>query len=82
MKREILIHRNLSHKNIVKLYETFEDDTYLYLAMEYCTGGTLLSGVYCEDAIFRFFHDVLDALDYLHGLNIIYRNLKVKFMVE
>lgn len=42
MKREILIHRNLSHKNIVKLYETFEDDTYLYLAMEYCTGGTLL----------------------------------------
>lgn len=41
MKREILIHRNLNHKNIVKLYETFEDDTYLYLALEYCNGGTL-----------------------------------------
>jgi len=35
----------LDHPNIVKYYETYEDSKYLYLVMEYCSGGELLEKV-------------------------------------
>ena len=33
----------LDHPNIVKYYETYNDEKYLYLVMEYCEGGALLT---------------------------------------
>lgn len=33
----------VSHPHIVKLYYTFQDDNYLYMVMELCTGGELLN---------------------------------------
>ena len=32
----------LDHPNIVKYYETYEDQKYLYLVMELCSGGELM----------------------------------------
>ena len=32
---------DLDHPNIVKYYETFEDSKYIYIVMEYCSGGEL-----------------------------------------
>lgn len=34
MKREITIHRELNHPNIIKLYHYFEDEEYVYLILE------------------------------------------------
>jgi calcium-dependent protein kinase len=31
----------LDHPNIVKYYETYDDDNYIYMVMEYCSGGEL-----------------------------------------
>ncbi|CAD8154623.1 unnamed protein product [Paramecium octaurelia] len=78
MKREILIHMNLNHKNVVKLYETFEDDTFLYLVLEYCNQGTLSSqkAMFVENNIFDCFHQILDGIDYLHNNNIIHRDIQ------
>jgi calcium-dependent protein kinase len=33
--------KRLDSPNIVKYYETYEDDNYVYLVMEYCSGGEL-----------------------------------------
>ena len=43
LKYEIDILLTLDHPNIIKCYETFEDEHYIYIVMEYCSGGELIS---------------------------------------
>lgn len=51
-RQEVQLCRQLDHPNIVRLYETFEDHKSIYLVMEYCRGGDLLSWVHRrQDAI-------------------------------
>jgi len=38
-----LILHSLNHENIIKLYEVFQDESYIYLIMEYVDGESLLS---------------------------------------
>ena len=38
---EVAILRSLDHPNIVKYYETFEDDYYVHIVMEYLQGDDL-----------------------------------------
>ena len=40
---EILTH--LDHPNIVKYYETYVDEKYIYLVMEYIGGGELFDKI-------------------------------------
>ena len=39
--QEVDILTKLDHPNIVKYYETYDDDKYIYLVMEYIGGGEL-----------------------------------------
>lgn len=39
LKREIEILKTMDHPNIIKLIDVFEDDKYLHLVTELCTGG-------------------------------------------
>jgi aurora kinase len=41
VEREINIHINLSHENIIGLYGAFEDDNNVYLVQELALGGDL-----------------------------------------
>jgi calcium-dependent protein kinase len=41
IKEEVAILTKLDHPNIVKYYETYDDMKYIYLVMEYCSGGEL-----------------------------------------
>jgi serine/threonine protein kinase len=41
LKREIIYLRKLDSPNIVKYYENYEDNNYVYLVMEYCPGKDL-----------------------------------------
>jgi calcium-dependent protein kinase len=41
VREEIKILQTLDHPNIIKYYETFENNRYMYLVMEYCPGGEL-----------------------------------------
>lgn len=38
MKEEIEIMTNLDHPNVVKYIESFEDEKYIHIVMEYCKG--------------------------------------------
>ena len=41
IKTEVSIHSRLIHGNICQLYKVIEDETYVYLILELCSGGSL-----------------------------------------
>ncbi|XP_072533023.1 cGMP-dependent protein kinase 2 [Salminus brasiliensis] len=66
---------------IVRLFRTFRDEKYVYMLLEVCLGGELWSVLrdmsFFEEATARFcIGCVLEAFDYLHGMGIVYRDLK------
>ena len=83
---EVEIQRKLDHPNIVKIYEFHEDEFNLYLVMELCSGGELLSsvtrlGCLTEVQAAMYMKQILSALVYLHSLNIVHRDLKLENML-
>lgn len=64
-----------------KLYYSFETNFYLVFVMEYCQGGELFFHLrklkrLTEEMAKFFFVQVCMAIDYLHGKNIVYRDIK------
>jgi calcium-dependent protein kinase len=45
IQQEVDILTKLDHPNIVKYYETYNDDKYMYLVMEYIGGGELFEKI-------------------------------------
>ncbi|KAF0927256.1 hypothetical protein E2562_031187 [Oryza meyeriana var. granulata] len=80
-EREIL--GLLDHPFLPTLYTHFETDKFYCLVMEYCSGGNLHSlrqkqpSKHFSEPAARFYAaEVLLALEYLHMLGIVYRDLK------
>mmetsp|Transcript_83966 Transcript_83966/g.216104 ORF Transcript_83966/g.216104 Transcript_83966/m.216104 type:complete len:776 (+) Transcript_83966:188-2515(+) len=79
--REISIMKTLDHPNIVKLYETFEDDDHLYLILELCEGGDVLDRLLqkkqmAEHHAAIITRTVLMTLNYLHANGVCHRDIK------
>jgi serine/threonine protein kinase len=73
--------KTLYHVNIVKLYDTFADDSFQYLVLEYCAGGTLAERIAQQGPLsFREFREIakqlLDALACCHGAGIAHLDIK------
>ncbi|XP_020583915.1 serine/threonine-protein kinase D6PK-like [Phalaenopsis equestris] len=80
-EREIL--QSLDHPFLPTLYTHFETDKFSCLVMEFCPGGDLHTlrqrqpgKHFTEQAVKFYVAEVLLALEYLHMLGIIYRDLK------
>mmetsp|Transcript_16026 Transcript_16026/g.29361 ORF Transcript_16026/g.29361 Transcript_16026/m.29361 type:complete len:769 (+) Transcript_16026:33-2339(+) len=78
---ESKIMRSLVHPYIVTLYYAFETPRNLYLVMEFCPNGDLDSLVSKQDRLSEhdariFIAETVLALEYLHSLMIVYRDLK------
>jgi len=69
------------HKNIVPIYDFFEEDENHYLIMEYIEGETLQQiidqvGLIPPDRGLAIFKGILSAVAHAHSKNIIHRDLK------
>lgn len=83
ISNEINAHRVMSHKNIVRLYDYFREDNFVYLVMEYCEGGNLfnhlaLNSPLSVDKIQKIFKQTVDAIDYIHKKGFINRDIKAE----
>ena len=66
---------------IVKLKYSFQDDYFLYLVMDYCPGGDLMNllmkkDILTEDEAKFYTAEMILAVDSVHKLNCIHRDLK------
>ena len=71
----------MNHPNIARIYETFEDERYYFIVMEYCEGGELLEYVskknhLDEKSTATVMKQAMYALSYLHNNNICHRDIK------
>eukprot|EP01098_Paradermamoeba_levis_P003083 TRINITY_DN143_c0_g1_i1.p1 TRINITY_DN143_c0_g1~~TRINITY_DN143_c0_g1_i1.p1 ORF type:complete len:588 (-),score=186.44 TRINITY_DN143_c0_g1_i1:67-1830(-) len=80
VRMEIETMTKLSHKNIVKLYNTMEQKDFIYLIMELCDGGTLADFIkkvtMDQSVIFHVMTEIADGLKYLRQEKVIHRDLK------
>lgn len=79
---QVMIMRQLDHPNIVKLYETYEDEKALYLVLELCEGGDLFGVLqtqrrFGDHAASVCVRQMLSAVFYIHTKGIVHRDLKV-----
>lgn len=74
---------NLSHPNIIKIYDIFEENATAYYAMEYISGGSLADLLekepekrFCEVDALHYIRQVAGALNYIHMLGINHLDIK------
>merc|ERR1712137_138599 len=73
--------KTLHHPNIVKVFETFEDNRSIHIIMELCVGGDPLrriasTGHFTERQAAILMKQIFRGLQYMHALNICHRDLK------
>ena len=82
MHNEIRLIEKCDHANIVNYFETYDDQRFIYLCMELCTGGELLEHFsnnkkrIDEGEAAKIFLPLLRALQYIHSEKIIHRDIK------
>ena len=78
---EVAVLQKVDHPNIVKYYETYEDDKFIYLVMELCPGGELIekitqSKMMSENLAAEAIEKIIRALIHCHRQNIVHRDIK------
>ena len=81
---ELNLLRTTDHPNIIKLYDIYEDNKYIYLIMEECNGGEFFDSLakrakeknmYTEKECAKIFKQILEAVNYLHAHGVCHRDL-------
>jgi calcium-dependent protein kinase len=81
-QQEIDIMKMMDHPNIIRLYEMFEDDNFIYLVMELCTGGELFDkimdngGTLNEMQSAVVMQQTMRGMFYMHENKITHRDIK------
>ncbi|KAK4766861.1 hypothetical protein SAY86_014612 [Trapa natans] len=79
--QEVKVLHSLNHPNVLKFYSWCESSAHLWLVLEYCVGGDLMSLLrqdvqLPEESVYELAYDLVKALQYIHSQGIIYCDLK------
>ena len=87
-ENEVLLLKSLYHVNIVRFYDNFLEQGVINIVMEYADGGNLRQlvkrqvrkeyGSFPEQQIMTWFAQLVLAVAYIHGKNILHRDLKAQ----
>eukprot|EP01083_Nonionella_stella_P063865 165976_1 len=80
-ERDLMANASSISGFLVKLHYSFQDDTYLYLVMEYCGGGDLMTILMREDILSEiqtkfYIAELAVAINAVHELDFVHRDLK------
>ena len=81
IKLEKRILNELRHPFIYELKSSFQDEKYIYMLFEFCSGGELFNrlrkdGRFSHDVTMFYICEILLALCYMHERSVVYRDLK------
>ena len=81
VKKEISIMKSLEHPNIVQIYEVLSSAEYLYIVMDYVSGGELYTkitrgGKLGNNECRKYVRQLCSALEYCHSRNVCHRDIK------
>eukprot|EP00927_Polykrikos_kofoidii_P067269 TRINITY_DN6277_c0_g1_i1.p1 TRINITY_DN6277_c0_g1~~TRINITY_DN6277_c0_g1_i1.p1 ORF type:complete len:505 (+),score=75.58 TRINITY_DN6277_c0_g1_i1:128-1642(+) len=83
--KESQVLSSLKHPYIVRYRESFHEDGWLCIVMDYCEGGDLADKLkklrhsgksLSQDQVLRWFTQAILALKYIHDMHILHRDLK------
>lgn len=80
-RREADLLYNLSHTNLPKVTNCFQEDNANYIVMDYISGEDLAQKLmkgkrFAVEEVLKIADKVLDALEYLHSVTIFHRDIK------
>lgn len=81
-ERDILVNiSEFSHPFLIKLHHAFQDQKYLFLVLDYHTGGDIanqmsLRGIFSPERTLFYAAEIVEGLGELHRRGIMYRDLK------
>ncbi|CAG0912880.1 unnamed protein product [Notodromas monacha] len=83
LSREIINMDKLVHPNIIRLFQVVETLSRIHLIMEYAGGGELFAyitnkGKLSEDESKVIFSQLVSAVSYMHGNNMVHRDIKAE----
>ncbi|KAM6459796.1 inactive serine/threonine-protein kinase PLK5-like isoform 3-T3 [Liasis olivaceus] len=82
VQREIELHSQLHHRNIVGFHRHFADQENIYMVLEYCSRKSLahilkVRGMLTEPEVRFYLKQIINGLQYLHQQGIVHRDLKL-----
>jgi calcium-dependent protein kinase len=88
LRNEVSVYLLLDHPNVTRLLDVYEDDKWVHLVMEFCSGKELYHRLvkksrYSEKDAAKTTYEMLLAINYLHQHNIVHRDIKLEnFLYE
>ncbi|XP_076769998.1 serine/threonine-protein kinase Nek5 isoform X2 [Arvicanthis niloticus] len=82
-KNEVILLAKIKHPNIVTFFSSFQENSRLFIVMEYCDGGDLMQRIrrhrgvlFSEDQILCWFVQISLGLRHIHDRKILHRDIK------
>lgn len=86
IENELRVHRNLSHKNILKMMNYFYDTKHVFIVLEFCSNFSLFqylrkfqkqNKTLSRDLKEKFIFEIMEGVNYLHDQSVVHRDLKL-----
>jgi len=83
LQNEIDILSKIDHDGVVRMYNIFETEETMFIVMELMEGGELYEEIikrslFSEQEASQILKQIVGALEYLHSLNVVHRDLKLE----